>query len=97
MSKDLKKVIIYSLVPTAILFILSSFISSWSGCELGTLCFNPAQKYYGFPMHYLDAELQITSYSGLIVNFIACYLVSFTSLFVVQLVMSLIQKNNVHN
>lgn len=92
MSKDLKKTLIYSLVPAIILFILSSFISSWSGCEAGTLCFNPAQKYYGFPVHYVNSKLEVTNYLGMLVNFFMYYFASFTSLFILRLVIYLIHQ-----
>lgn len=98
MSKDLKKTLIYSLIPAIILFILSSFIDSSASCEAGSLCNQLAQKYYGYPLEYLDAKLNVISYPGIFVNFFAYYFISFTFLFIAQLVINLVyQKKHDNN
>jgi hypothetical protein len=92
MSKDLKKVITYSCILTIILFVGSSFVSSFSGCESGTLCFNPAQKFYGFPIPYLNESLKVTNYFGMFFNILVYYVLSFTLLFFARIIKKMFQK-----
>ena len=95
MSKDLKKTIIYSVVPMIVLMIISSFVPYLRGCCEGWMC--ASRTYYGFPFPYLSHFFYIKDYRFFVFDLLIYYILSFITILIIFLIKDKIKNKKVNN